>query len=424
MSNHLAIATVTAAIRQLLHDVVNADVSATVSILPPDDPALKNDAARLNLFLYQVSPSAAWRNADIPGRRPDGSLASRPQLGLDLHYLLTAYGKATEDDPQVHRILGSAVRTLHERPVLTREALRSIGNTHSTLADSDLADQVEMVKVTLQPLPLEELSKLWSVFFQTPYRPSVAYTASVVLIEGRESPKPALPVREPRFHLLPLNRPVIDRVSPQSAVYGEHLVLSGRNLKADRTEVAFGEQIVAPDPDLLANDQLSILPPPGLPAGVNTLRIVHELDFATREEPHRGFESNTVAFVLRPRIVDKPTFAEEEIVEEEGVSVKSGTVAVTVRPAVGERQKAKLLLDRMATPAGRRPGGFSFGAPVPDRWETDVDARTTTIPFPVRLKEEDWGDYLVRVQVDGADSPLEDDADPKNPTYIRPTVTL
>jgi hypothetical protein len=34
------------------------------------------------------------------------------------------------------------------------------------------------------------------------------------------------------------------------------------------------------------------------------------------------------------------------------------------------------------------------------------------------------GQYLVRVQVDGAESPLITDADPNNPRYSRPQVTI
>ena len=34
------------------------------------------------------------------------------------------------------------------------------------------------------------------------------------------------------------------------------------------------------------------------------------------------------------------------------------------------------------------------------------------------------GDYLVRVRVDGADSPLQKDPDPDNPVYVGPKVTI
>jgi hypothetical protein len=42
---------------------------------------------------------------------------------------------------------------------------------------------IERIKLTPLTLSLEDLSKLWSVFFQVPYALSIAYEASVVLIE-------------------------------------------------------------------------------------------------------------------------------------------------------------------------------------------------------------------------------------------------
>ena len=68
----------------------------------------------VNVFLYQVTPNAAWRNADLPTRRANGDLIQRPQAALDLHYLLTFYGDESLLQPQ--RVLGSVVRTLHCGP--------------------------------------------------------------------------------------------------------------------------------------------------------------------------------------------------------------------------------------------------------------------------------------------------------------------
>jgi hypothetical protein len=95
MSNFLAIATVTAALRQTLNAVAGIDVpGAEVTTMRPDEPT--NTDARVNIYLYQVTPNAAWRNADLPTRRNDGGLVQRPQVALDLHYLLTFYGDCTQ----------------------------------------------------------------------------------------------------------------------------------------------------------------------------------------------------------------------------------------------------------------------------------------------------------------------------------------
>lgn len=159
----------------------------------------------VNIFLYQATPNTAWRNHDLPTRRGDGSLAQRPQIALDLHYLLTFYGDETLLEPQ--RILGSAVRALHAHPVLTRQEIRSAVAATAFLTGSDLADEIETIKFSPQPLTLEELSKLWSVFFQTTYTLSMAYDASVVLIAAESQPQMTQPVLTPALQLVPAVTP-------------------------------------------------------------------------------------------------------------------------------------------------------------------------------------------------------------------------
>ncbi len=49
------------------------------------------------------------------------------------------------------------------------------------------------MRITLQPLSVEEISKLWTAF-QTQFRTSVSYQVSVVLIESQRPAKTPLPV--------------------------------------------------------------------------------------------------------------------------------------------------------------------------------------------------------------------------------------
>ncbi|HLF26602.1 MAG TPA: DUF4255 domain-containing protein [Anaerolineae bacterium] len=204
MSNFLGVATVTATLSQVLQAAVQSDVpGATVKTLRPDGLADLTQEKGINVYLYRVSPNAAWRNADLPTRRVDGTLAQRPQSALDLHYLLSFFGDEAQLEPQ--RLLGSALTALHAQPILARERIRqTISNqVFSYLGDSDLADQVELVRFTPVPLSLEELSKLWSAFYQIPYALSTAYQASVVLLEAEATPQPALPVRTPQVTATP-----------------------------------------------------------------------------------------------------------------------------------------------------------------------------------------------------------------------------
>ena len=130
MSSPLAIAAVTAALKDLLNDGLlnHQDLSSigsfSVTALPPDRVTTgQNEPNQLNLFLYQVTPNLGWRNADLPSRNTQGARLSNTPLAIDLHYLLTAYGS---QDLKAEVLLGYAMHLLHETPVLTREQLRIV----------------------------------------------------------------------------------------------------------------------------------------------------------------------------------------------------------------------------------------------------------------------------------------------------------
>lgn len=212
MANSLAIATVTATLEKLLEKPLDADVSgAKVTYVSPDATGGGLPTTRANIFLYQVTPSAAARNEDLPTRSGDGLQAlNRPRIGLDLHYLITFYGRESDFEPQ--RLLGTTVRTLHARPVLTRPQIRDAITAFPLLATSNLADDIELVKFTQTALTLEELSKLWSVFFQTHYQLSIAYQGTVVLIEADDSYRSPLPVQLRNLYVETFRPPVVEEV--------------------------------------------------------------------------------------------------------------------------------------------------------------------------------------------------------------------
>jgi hypothetical protein len=185
MSNALAIAAVTTTLKRMLKQAFDTE---DITSEPLDRAAGPSSKARVNLFLYQTSLNGAYRNLDVP---PPGSgtLNHPAPLALDLHYLLTPYSDES-DELTEHRLLATAMRVLHDNAILSPEFIRQSTEADVQLAASDLHQQVERVRLTYQPMPLEELSKLWTAF-QTPLRTSAAYVASLVLIES------ALPRRRP-----------------------------------------------------------------------------------------------------------------------------------------------------------------------------------------------------------------------------------
>jgi hypothetical protein len=206
MSNVLAVATVTAGLQLVLQGPADEVVpGAVVTTDRPDSRQQVPPTPGINVFLYHVQPNPSLRNTDLPTRAPDGGrVLRRAQAALDLAYLLTFHGDEAELQP--HRLLGAAVRTLHERPVLARDVLTAVvaaasadPPTHGFLSGSDLAEQPERVTLTPIPLDLEDISHLWTMFAQTPFVLSVAYRASAVLIDGLDEPLPVLPVRTPKL---------------------------------------------------------------------------------------------------------------------------------------------------------------------------------------------------------------------------------
>jgi hypothetical protein len=418
MSNFLAIATATATLSQLLQDAAGEAVTgATVTTRRPEAPNGAEEA-HVNLYLYQVTPNAAWRNADLPTRRSDGGLSQRPQAALDLHYLLSFFGDELQLVPQ--RLLGGVVRTLHARSVLTREMIRkaidtlvSADPTHF-LQHSDLAEQVELIKFSPIPLNLEELSKLWSVFFQTPYTLSVAYQGTVVLIESEEMPHKALPVRKRKLYVLPFNHPVIERLlnaeveedagADPRITMASILVIQGRQLRGQITHVRIGS-VLAPPPPLTITDTRISLPLASLTAlraGVQSVQVVHDIPMGEPEVPHRGVESNVAAFVLSPTIT--PTISAISSVVENGIALFSATVTVTFAPSVGRTQRLRLLLNEFNAPNTRPPRDYSFTAPKDNGITNPNQADTASVAFSISRVLA--GEYLVRAQVDGADSVL------------------
>ena len=131
MSSALAIAGVTATLRDLLNDgLINHNISGvlgstvSISVVPPDRVVAANgtEASQINLFLHRVTPNTGWRNEGLPSRDGSGRqrLTNAP-LALNLHYLLSAYSNG---DLHAEILLGYAMQLLHETPVLTRQAIQ------------------------------------------------------------------------------------------------------------------------------------------------------------------------------------------------------------------------------------------------------------------------------------------------------------
>jgi hypothetical protein len=102
-------------------------------------------------------------------------------------------------------------------------------------------------------------------------------------------------------------------------------------------------------------------------------------------EPHRGVESNVAAFILAPQIATAAPIA----------APQDSTLTLAIVPPVGRTQRAALLV-----------GSRTLPIPARDAAGPDTSA---SLDFPIPA-DFPIGDHLLRVQIDGAESPLEVDA--------------
>jgi hypothetical protein len=196
MSNHLAIAATTATLRTLVSRAARVVPGAEVTTVRPDSIAGGKLTRGVNLYLYLVTHNGTFENDDVPTRRTDGTLATRPRVALDLHYLVSFYGDEGRLEPQL--LLGSTLATLRQQPMLTPALIReAIGaSTSPDLSGSDLDQQLPRVQVVAARLTPDELARLWPVFFQSPYLLSTVFQCSVVFVDALTTPSERAPVKK------------------------------------------------------------------------------------------------------------------------------------------------------------------------------------------------------------------------------------
>jgi hypothetical protein len=170
-----------------LHDQTIRDVSQTlldllrknlptiaIDLLSPKHPG----ANRLTLFLYKVLETPDFKNAPpTPSTNVDGKLIeTRSPLTVDLYYLLSAHSGDTSL-LQAHTALSQAMRVFYDNSILRGSLLRSAQPSRGLTEASTL-------RLTLNPISMEDMTRIWSVFPDTPYEISVTYLVTPVAIES------------------------------------------------------------------------------------------------------------------------------------------------------------------------------------------------------------------------------------------------
>lgn len=125
----------------------------------------------LSLYLYRISVSST-RN--LRGRIAADGSRYRPPIPLDAHFLVTAWA---EDPIKQQRMLGFAIRTLEDTPILPAGVL----NQHSP--EPDVFRPEETVELVFEAVSVQDASYIWEVA-QTKEQPSATYVARMIEIDS------------------------------------------------------------------------------------------------------------------------------------------------------------------------------------------------------------------------------------------------
>jgi hypothetical protein len=153
---------------------------------------------------------------------------------------------------------------------------------------------------------------------------------------------------------------------------------------------------------------LGLISPMRLRAGVQDLQVIH---LVTDGDRQRQSESNVLPFVLRPRLKSIEVLSQSG----RGEDLRSAELSIQVNLQVGRAQRVLLLLNEWSV---ENPKIYVFT--VPSR-QIDTDR------LQISVQDVQAGHYLVRLQIDGADSLLEVDTQPDSPTlnwYHSPKVLI
>jgi Pvc16 N-terminal domain len=393
LGNFLAFASVTATISYILEEV-NRDIAGIrISTKPLDAIDVQNPVNGLNIFLYLVSPTTSVDAVDTLIIDKAGRPTNNPSLSLDLHYIITATSSENED-LVAQKILASAMRVLNNHPVLGRDLIRKAVRNKEGLEFSDLADQIDDVRLTLNPLSIKDLTEIWSKFPNANFRSSIAYTAQVVLLDSKivEEP-PGIIASIDQNYIVQLKSPSIERIDPRLLEYAPdaRMAIVGSNLKGPAVYVEFGD---------ISDTHVMVGLPADIEPGMLKVRITHRLRHVNEEEEQiigkrSILESNSSPFVLAPRI----------LAPRQGRVARGNDLEVEFEPPVSREKAVIVYLGDSAFPASPTKSSKSM-----------VDSKVGRVKFTVP-EDTPPGVYLLRVAVDGATSLLTTDENPRSPSF-------
>lgn len=194
MASYHAIAVTSLAIRGLLTNACPRDerlgfpgaefkLVTAADLQPPAKLALG-----VSLYLHRVAFNTSRRS--LPPRTTLEGIRYLPPVPVDLHFLLTAWGRSAEEQQS---LLGWAIRTLQDTPVLPAGLLNRFAGDRGEVFRSN-----EAVELVGEILSLQDMLNIWEVAKHNE-QPSLSYVARMVFLDSDVQLSESAPVQTRGF---------------------------------------------------------------------------------------------------------------------------------------------------------------------------------------------------------------------------------
>jgi Pvc16 N-terminal domain len=141
-----------------------------------------------SIYLHRVAFNTSRRNLS-PRTALDGT-RYRPPTPVDLHFLVTAWGRTPEEQQSV---LGWIIRTLQDTPVLSAGLLNRFAGDRGEVFSSN-----EAVEIVGEILSFQDMLNIWEIA-KINQQPSVSYVARMVFLDSEVELTEAAPVQTRGF---------------------------------------------------------------------------------------------------------------------------------------------------------------------------------------------------------------------------------
>jgi len=152
-------------------------------LLLGDDNRPENSC--LSIYLYRILENGDMKNR--PLERSINGLLEYPPLALNLYYLITPLTGSVENDQM---LLARTMQIFYDHAILAGSEL-----------ESPLQDNMEELRIALDSLSIEDITRIWSGFLR-PFYLSVSYEVRVIFVDSARQID-AAEIRRKRLEFVP-----------------------------------------------------------------------------------------------------------------------------------------------------------------------------------------------------------------------------